>query len=118
MHSAKMKRTPEPGLPLSRASLPEGCSELIDAYKQRAASKKDRDRHLLRISALLHDPFIAQLDPKILTSGDQSLVAQKISDFLHPILLENHTLHSQIRSSSELVDILLHVVLANSEEDE
>lgn len=113
-----MKRIPESGLPLSRSSLPEGCSDLIDAYKQRASTQEEYDRHLLRIAAQLHDPFVAQLNTDLLKSGDQSLIAKKISDFLHPILLEDNKLSSQIRSSSDLVDLLLHVVLANHEDDE
>ena len=113
----KMKRIPESGLPFSRSALPEGCSDLIDAYKQRASTQEEYDRHLLRIAAQLHDIFVEQLDSDILASGNQSLVAQKISDFLHPILFENNKLSSQIRSSSDLVDILLHVVLANYEDE-
>ncbi len=46
------------------------------------------------------------------------LLIKKISDFLHPILLAHPDLENQIRPSSELVDTLLHVVLANSKEDE
>jgi len=109
---------PEPDLPMSRASLPEGCSDLIDAYRIRSSLREDRDRLLLRVSAELHDPFIAQLDPEVLRSGDQMLLLKKISDFLHPVLLARPDLENQIRPSSDLVDTLLHVVLANAEEDE
>lgn len=113
-----MKRVPESGLPLSRASLPDGCSELIDAYRLRAASQQDRDRHLLRLAAEFHDPFMDQLDPEVLQSGDLLLLNKKISDFLHPILLSDRDLRDQIQPSSDLVDTLLHVVLANLDDDE
>ncbi len=56
-------RTPEPDLPLPRASLPEGCSDLVDAYKICAASEEEHRRFILRLAAPLHDTFVAQLGP-------------------------------------------------------
>jgi len=109
---------PEPDLPMSRASLPEGCSDIVDAYRVRSSLRKNRDLLLLRVSAELHDPFVAQVDPSVLRSGDQMLLNKKISDFFHPILLARPELENQIRPSSDLVDTMLHVVLANIEGDE
>jgi hypothetical protein len=57
-----MKRIPELDLPFSRASLPEGCSDLIDAYEIRSVTREDRSRFLPRLSAVLHDPLVDQLD--------------------------------------------------------
>jgi hypothetical protein len=114
----KMKRFPESDLPMPRASLPEGCSDLIDAYRIRAKSQEDRERLLLRLAAQFHDSFLEQLDTEVLLSGDQLLLAKKISDFLHPILLAHRDLEGMIRPSSDLVDTLMHVVLANLEVDE
>ena len=103
---------------MPRASLPEGCSDLIDAHRARATSHEDRERLLLRLAAQFHDSFLAQLDSEVLQSGDLLLLAERISDFLHPILLAHPDLERQIRPSSELVDTLLHVVLANLESDQ
>lgn len=112
-----MKRVPESGLPISRASLPEGCSDLIDAYRMRIVSESERDALLLRIAALFHDKFVEQLDPAILQSGDSLLVAKKVSDFLHPVLLTNPDLEKLIRPNADLVDTLVHVAFANYEAD-
>lgn len=111
-----MKRVPEPGLAMTRASLPEGCSDLIDAYKIRANSQQERSRFILRLSALLHDPLLSQLDPEVLHSLNQNLLMQRISDFLHPILLSNPDLEKQVKPSSDLVEILFQVVMANIED--
>ena len=111
-----MKRVPEPDLPLPRASLPEGCSDLVDAYKIRAASAEEHRRFILRIAALLHDTFVAQLDPEELGTRNEELMMQRISDFLHPILLANPKLERQIGASSDLVETLFHVVMANADD--
>ena len=111
-----MKRVPEPDLPLPRASLPEGCSDLVDAYKIRAASEKEHRRFILRLAVLLHDTFVAQLDPEVLGTRDEELLSQRISDFLHPILLANPKLERQIGASSNLVETLFDVVMANADD--
>ncbi len=102
---------------MPRASLPEGCSDLIDAYKMRAASQKEQQRFILRIAALLHDAFVSQLEPEVLCPRNEELLMQRISDFLHPILLANPELERQIGSSSNLVETLCHVVLANADDE-
>ena len=111
-----MKRIPESGLPKTRHTLPEGCSDLIQAYELRSEAEQQYERHILSICAQLHDPFIEQLDLTILQSEEYSLLRAKISDFLHPILLENKQLAQQILSSSDFVDMFLHVVIANYDE--
>ena len=112
-----MKRVPDPNLPFSRAALPEGCSDLIEAYKIRTASQQQRSKFILRIAALLHDPLVSQLDPDVLRSRDPDLLLRGISDFLHPILLSNQKLERMIGSSTDLVETLFHVLMANLEED-
>ena len=112
-----MKRIPEPDLPPSRALLPEGCSDLIDAYKIRTATREDRSRFLLRTAALLHDSFVAQLDQEVLRSRNSDYILHRISDFLHPILLSDPEFEKKIRPSSELVEMLFHVLIANLEEE-
>jgi hypothetical protein len=113
-----VKRVPEPNLPLPRASLPEGCSDLVEAYQMRDAAQKKHGRLILHAAALLHDPFIAQLHPEVLYRRDEALLRQRISDFLHPLLLANPKFEKLIGSSSELVEALFHVVLANAEHGE
>jgi hypothetical protein len=113
-----VKRVPEPDLPLPRASLPEGCSDLVDAYKIRAAAEDKHQKFLLRTAALLHDPFVAQLGPKAQWMHNEWFLRKRISDFLHPILLANPELENQIGSSSDLVETLFHVVMANAEDGE
>ncbi len=107
---------------MSRASLPEGCSDLIEAYKIRAASQQERQqersRFILRIAVLLHDRFVDQLDPDVLSTRNEELLMQRISDFLHPILLANRELEKQIGASSDLVETLFHVVMANADDGE
>jgi hypothetical protein len=111
-----VKRAPEPDLPMPRASLPEGCSDLIDAYKIRVVFEKARSRFILRMAALLHDAFVAQLDPEILCTRNEELLRQCISDFLHPILLANPRLEKRLEASSDLVETLFHVVMANADD--
>ena len=113
-----MKRVLEPALPMPRASLPEGCSDLIDAYKTRAASQKEHRRFVLHVAALLHDTFVAQLDAEALRTHNEALLLQRISDFLHPILLANPELERQVGASSNLVETLYHVVMANADDEE
>ena len=112
-----MKRVTEPNLPFSRAALPEGCSDLIEAYKIRSATQQQRSKFILRIAALLHDPLVSQLDPDVLRSRNPDLLLLGISDFLHPILLSDPKLEKMIGSSSELVETLFHVLMANLEEE-
>lgn len=111
-----MKRIPDPDLPPSRAALPEGCSDLFDAYKVRAAAREERAKFLLRTAAMLHDPLVAQLDPELLRSRNPDLLLARISDFLHPLLLSDREFARQVGSSSELVEELFHVLMANLEE--
>lgn len=113
-----MKRSPDPELPFSRAVLPEGCSDLIDAYEIRAATQEERSKFLLRTAAVLHDSLVAQLDPEGLRSRNPDYLLHRISDFLHPILLSDPELEMKIRPSSELVEMLFHVLMANLDEDE
>lgn len=112
-----MKRSPSPSLPTSRAALPEGCSDLIDAYQIHSATREVRAKFLLRISAILHDSFVDQLDPKALRSQDRDDLLHRISDFLHPILLADLEFEKKVRPSYELVDMLYHVLIANLEND-
>jgi len=112
-----MKRIPNSELSPTRAALPEGCLDLIDAYNLRSASIEDRSKFLLRTAALLHDSFVAQLDREVLFSSDRDLLLQEISDFLHPILLSDSELERKIRPSSELVETMFHVILANLDEE-
>ena len=112
-----MKRIPEPDLPPSRATLPEGCSDLIDAYEMRSATREERSKFLLRTAALLHDTLVAQLDPEVLRSRNPDYLLYRISDFLHPILLSYPELERKIRPSSELVEMLFHVLMANLDEE-
>ncbi len=113
-----MKPVPDPELPHSRAALPEGCSDLIEAYEIRSATREARSKFLLRTAALLHDPLVAQLDPEVLRSRNPDYLLHRISDFLHPVLLSNPELESKIRPSSELVETLFHVLMANLDDDE
>lgn len=112
-----MKRIPEPNLPPSRAALPEGCSELIDAYEIRTATREVRSKFLLRISAILHDSLVDQLDPEVLRSRNPDYLLHRISDFLHPILLSNPEFEKKITPNSDLVDMLFHVLIANLEDE-
>lgn len=113
-----MKRELEEELPLERASLPEGCSDILEAYQLRAASQAEREALLLRLSALMHDQFVDQLDREVLSCGDRPLLSKKAPDFLHPLLLAHLTLEEQVRPSADLVNTLVHVVLANYEDDD
>jgi hypothetical protein len=112
-----MKRIPEPDLSPSRASLPEGCSDLIDAYEIRSATREDRSKFLLRTSALLHDSLVAQLDPEVLHSRNPDYLLHRISDFLHPILLSDPEFEKKVRPSSELVEMHFHVLMANLDDE-
>lgn len=112
-----MKRVPDPDLPPSRAALPEGCSDLFDAYKMRAATRDERAKFLLRTAAVLHDSLVAQLDPEVLRSRNSDLLLAGISDFLHPLLLSDPAFARKIGSSSELVEEMFHVLMANLEEE-
>lgn len=114
----QMKRVPEPDLPLPRASLPEGCSDLAEAYQLRSAKEDAYEQLLLRLAALLHDPFVAQVDPEALLPGNEELLLKCISDFLHPILLSRPQVLKLIESSSDLVEALHEVVRANVESSE
>lgn len=111
-----MRQEPDPHLPMSRAMLPEGCSDLVEAYQIREANKKARSLFLLRIAALLHDDLIRQLDPAILATKNPDDVLHAISDFLHPILLANPNLERAIQPSSEFVEIVYQVVMANQDD--
>ena len=112
-----MKRIPEPNLPPSRAALPEGCSDIIDAYEIRSATMEERSKFLLRTAAVLHDSLVEQLDPEILRSRNPDYLLHRTSDFLHPILLSDPEFEKKIRPSSELVEMLFHVLMANLEEE-
>jgi hypothetical protein len=111
-----MKRVPEPNLPLPRASLPEGCSDLVEAYKARHDSEMEQRRFILRVAVVLHDPFVDQLEPGILRMRDEELLRQRISDFLHPILLASPELERKIGASSDLAEMLFDVVMANADD--
>ncbi|MFT6178727.1 MAG: hypothetical protein ACJAQT_003424 [Akkermansiaceae bacterium] len=106
----------EPEIPLSRALLPEGCSDLGDVSKIRRADQEERSKFLLRTAATLHDSLVAELDPEVLRTKNPDLLLHRISDFLHPILLADPELERQIRPSSELVDTIFHVLMANLED--
>jgi hypothetical protein len=108
-----MKRIPDPDLPPSRAALPEGCSDLFDAYQMRSAAREERAKFLLRTAAVLHDSLVAQLDPELLRSRNPDLLLARISDFLHPLLLSDPAFARKVGSSSELVEELFHVLMAN-----
>lgn len=112
-----MKRIPEPDLPPSRAALPEGCSDLIEAYEIRSATKEERSKFLLRTAAVLHDSLVEQLDPEILRSRNPDYLLHRISDFLHPLLLSDPELEKKVRPSSELVEMLFHVLMANLDDE-
>lgn len=112
-----MKRVPDPDLPPSRAALPEGCSDLVEAYQLRSAAREERAKFLLRTAAVLHDSLVAQLDPEVLRSRNPDLLLARISDFLHPLLLSDREFARKVGSSSELVEELFHVLLANLEEE-
>jgi hypothetical protein len=112
-----MKRIPDPDLPPSRAALPEGCSDLFDAYQLRSAAREERAKFLLRTAAVLHDSLVAQLDPELLRSRNPDLLLARISDFLHPLLLSDPAFARKVGSSAELVDELFHVLMANLEEE-
>ena len=112
-----MKRIPEPDLPPSRAALPEGCSDLIEAYEIRSATKEERSKFLLRTAAVLHDSLVEQLDPEILRSRNPDYLLHRISDFLHPLLLSDPELETKVRPSSELVEMLFHVLMANLDDE-
>jgi hypothetical protein len=112
------KRVPEPTQPQSRASLPEGCSDLMEAYEIREASAKKRELALLRIAAVLHDRFVAKLEPGIDWKCNEELLRKRISDFLHPLLLARPDLAKRVGSSSwDLVEMFFQVVKANAEEN-
>ena len=66
---------------------------------------------------MLHDPLVAQLDPELLRSRNPDLLLARISDFLHPLLLSDPAFARKVGSSSELVDELFHVLMANLEEE-
>jgi hypothetical protein len=93
--------------------LPEGCADLYEAHKRRAESKEGHFRFILRIAAELHDPLVATLDPEVLRTRNPDLLLPRISDFLHPILLADPKLEKQIGATSDLVEMLYHVVMAN-----
>jgi hypothetical protein len=112
-----MKRIPDPELPPSRASLPEGCSDLFDAYQMRSAAREERAKFLLRTAAVLLDSLVAQLDPELLRSRNPDLLLARISDFLHPLLLSDREFARKVGSSSELVEELFHVLMANLEDE-
>ncbi len=112
-----MKRILDPDLPPSRAALPEGCSDLIDAYEIRTATREVRVKFLLRISAILHDSLVDQLDPEILRSRNPDDLLHRISDFLHPILLSDPEFEKKVSPNSELVEMLFHVLIANLEDE-
>jgi hypothetical protein len=113
-----MKRIPEPNLPLSRAALPEGCSDIIDAYEIRSATREERSKFLLRTAALMHDSLVEQLDPEVLHTRNPDYLLHKISDFLHPILISHPEFEKKISPSSELVEMLFHVLIANLESED
>ncbi len=108
-----MDRSPESDLPFARAMLPEGCADLYEAQKLRSESKEERFRFILRIAAELHDPLLATIDPETLGTRNPNLLLPKISDFLHPILLADPKLEKKIGATSDLVEMLFHVVMAN-----
>lgn len=83
----------------------------------RSFAREERAKFLLRTAAVLHDSLVAQLDPEVLRSRNPDLLLAGISDFLHPLLLSDPDFAREIGSSSELVDELFHVVMANLEED-
>jgi len=66
---------------------------------------------------VLHDSLMAQLDPELLRSRNPDLLLARISDFLHPLLISDPAFARKVGSSSELVEELLHVVLANLEDE-
>jgi hypothetical protein len=112
-----MHRTPPPDPFPSRAALPEGCSDLLDAYRIRSATRERRARFLLRLAAMMHDPLVSTIDPEILRTRNPDHLLHRISDFLHPMLIANPHLEETVRPSSELVETLFHVMMANLDED-
>jgi len=111
-----MDRPLESDLPFARAMLPEGCSDLYKAHKLRAESKEERFRFILRIAAELHDSLLSQIDPDILMTRNPDFLLPLISDFLHPILLADPDMEKRIGSTSDLVEMLFHVMMANLDE--
>lgn len=111
-----MDPSPESDLPFARAMLPEDCADLYEAQKLRAESKEERFRFILRIAAELHDPLVATLDPEILRTRNPNLLLPRISDFLRPILLADPKLEKKIGATSDLVEMLFHVAMANLED--
>jgi hypothetical protein len=83
----------------------------------RSATREERANFLLRTAAVLHDSLVAQLDPELLRSRNPDLLLARISDFLHPLLLSDREFARKVGSSSELVEELFHVLLANLEEE-
>jgi hypothetical protein len=52
----------------------------------------------------------------MIRSQDPDLLLARISSFLHPLLFSDREIARQVGSSSELVDELFHVLMANLEE--
>lgn len=90
---------------------------MIDAYVIESAAREARSRFLLRTAARFHDPLVEQLDPEILRSRNPDYLLHCISDFLHPILLSDPAFEREIRPSSELVEMLFHVLMANLDDE-
>jgi hypothetical protein len=67
---------------------------------------------------VLHDSLVEQLDPELLRSRNPDLLLARISDFLHPLLLSDREFAKKVGSSSELVEELFHVLLANLEDED
>ncbi len=53
----------------------------------------------------------------VLHSRNPDYLLHRISDFLHPILLSDPEFERKIKPSSELVEMLFHVLMANLEGD-
>ena len=83
----------------------------------RATAREERAKLLLRTAAVLHDSLVAQLDPELLRSRNPDLLLAGISDFLHPLLLYDREFARKVGSSSELVEEMFHVLMANLEEE-
>ena len=94
-----MKRVPDPDLPPSRATLPEGCSDLVDAYKIRSATRDERSKFFLRTATIMHDSSVAELDPEVLRTRNPDFLLHRIPDFLHPILLANPEFERKVKPS-------------------
>jgi hypothetical protein len=89
----------------------------MDAYEIQSATREARSRFLLRISAILHDSLVDLLDPEVLRSRNPDYLLHRISDFLHPILLSNPEFEKKVKPSSELVEMLFHVLISNLEDE-